>query len=209
MPADRPNKKRKFSSFTKPQAFELLQLRELLPWDIATDPVPLSPFFQERWARLWRNFDLESYEESKKLLIDALCDEALNPLDRLKIWKGAKLEGRSAIGYVDYLIAEQRRYLTTPLLCVIEAKKDNFEQGLAQCLVELEACTWQNQRQGRDISVFGIVTNGEGWRFYRLDPQPDDRAIVYETPLYSTGDMENLLGRLRQVFRWCAENLPI
>ncbi|MEB3273028.1 MAG: hypothetical protein VKJ85_04525, partial [Prochlorothrix sp.] len=84
MPADRPNKKRKFSSFTKPQAFELLQLRELLPWDIATDPVPLSPFFQERWARLWRNFDLESYEESKKLLIDALCDEALNPLDRLK-----------------------------------------------------------------------------------------------------------------------------
>jgi len=200
-------KKRKFSSFTKPQAFELLHLRELLPWDITADPVPLTPFFQERWARLRRNFDLESYEESKKLLIDAICDEALNPLDRLKIWKGAKLEGRSAIGYVDYLIAEQRRYLTNPLLCVIEAKKDNFEQGLAQCLVELEACAWQNQRQGQEISVYGIVTNGEGWRFYRLDPLGADRVVVYETPLYSTGDMEQLLGRLRQVFIGCQRNL--
>jgi len=201
-------KKRQFSKFTKNQAFELLNLSDLLPWEINVDPIPLSDFFKERWQRLKRNFDLESYEESKKLLIDALCDEALNPLQHLKIWKGAQLEGEQAAGFVDYIIAERKRYITAPLLCIIEAKKDDFEQGLAQCLVEMESCRWQNSQQSQKtqhspIDIFGIVTNGEGWRFYRMvTPQ-----TVYETSLYSTGDMERLLGRLRQVFLWCEEQL--
>lgn len=201
-------KKRQFSKFTKNQAFELLNLSDLLPWEINVDPIPLSDFFKERWQRLKRNFDLESYEESKKLLIDALCDEALNPLQHLKIWKGAHLEGEQAAGFVDYIIAERKRYITAPLLCIIEAKKDDFEQGLAQCLVEMESCRWQNSQQSQKtqhspIDIFGIVTNGEGWRFYRMvTPQ-----TVYETSLYSTGDMERLLGRLRQVFLWCEEQL--
>lgn len=201
-------KKRQFFKFTKNQAFELLNLSDLLPWEINVDPIPLSDFFKERWQRLKRNFDLESYEESKKLLIDALCDEALNPLQHLKIWKGAQLEGEQAAGFVDYIIAERKRYITAPLLCIIEAKKDDFEQGLAQCLVEMESCRWQNSQQSQKtqhspIDIFGIVTNGEGWRFYRMvTPQ-----TVYETSLYSTGDMERLLGRLRQVFLWCEEQL--
>ncbi|MEY2976536.1 MAG: hypothetical protein ACO31I_06260 [Prochlorotrichaceae cyanobacterium] len=197
-------KKKQFSKFNKSQAFEFLNLSDLLPWQIEVAPLLLSDFFQERWQRLRRNFDLDSYEESKKLLIDALCDEALNPLEHLKIWKGAQLEGEQVSGYVDYLIAERKRYLTAPLLCIIEAKKDDFEQGLAQCLVEMDSCRWHNRQHGQDnIDIFGIVTNGEGWRFYRMvTPQ-----IVYETPLYSTGDMGLLLGRLRQVFRWCEEQL--
>jgi hypothetical protein len=215
----RKTKKKQFSSFTKAQAFECLGLENLLPWEIAPKSLPLSAFFQERWERLNRNFDVESYEESKKLLIDALCDEALNHLSQLKIWKGAQLEGEMATGYVDYLVAAHRRYLTPPLLCIIEAKKDDFEQGLAQCLVEMEACHWQNQQQGRSIQVFGIVTNGEGWRFYRMgydrpadsptDPhlQNATHKQVYETPLYSTGDMTWLLGRLHQVFVWCEQEL--
>ena len=106
-------------------------------------------------------------------------------------------------GYVDYLVAERKRYLDIPLLCIIEAKKDDFEQGLAQCLVEMQACQWQNRQADRDIDILGIVTNREGWQFYKLIVA----GRVYGTPLYSVGDMELLLGRLRYIFELCEQNL--
>ena len=53
------------------------------------------------------------------------------------------------------------------------------------------------------IDILGIVTNGDGWKFYKL--AVDGKG--YETPLYSTGDMDRLLGRLRYIFQLCEQNL--
>ena len=130
-------KKKKFSGYKLQEAFQQLGLNDLLPWNLQAKVLHTSDFFHEHLYRLRRHFDLEGYEESKKPLTDALCDEAINRCDRLKIWKSAQLEGDIAAGYVDYLIAERKRYLDTPMLWIIEARKDDFEQGLAQCLVEM------------------------------------------------------------------------
>jgi hypothetical protein len=196
-------KKKKFSSFKKAEAFQALGLIDLIPWEFDASAIVPSAFFQEHLKRLNQQFDLESYEESKKLLIDALCSEAMEPLHQLKIWKGAQLEGENAAGYVDYLVGERRRYLTPPMLCIVEAKKDDFEQGLAQCLVEMQACQWQNRKVDRDIEVLGIVTNGTSWQFYKLI----STGLLYESPPYSTGDTPMLLGRIRYIFERCEQNL--
>ena len=100
-------------------------------------------------------------------------------------------------------MAERKRYLEAPFLCIVEAKKDDFEQGLAQCLVEMQACQWSNQQIGKTIDVLGIVTNGEGWKFYKLTIE----NIAYETLLYSLSDLEALLGVLRFLFQQCESNL--
>jgi hypothetical protein len=50
----------------------------------------------------------------------------------------------------------------------VEAKKDDFGQGLAQCLVEMQACQWRNTQINKKIDVFGIVTNGDTWKAYKL-----------------------------------------
>jgi hypothetical protein len=197
------SKKKNFSSFSYAEAFKQLNLTDLIHWEIEATPVEPSAFFQERLKRLEQTFNLQGYEESKKLLIDAICEEAISSTKHLKIWKGAQLESDVAAGYVDYLVAERKRYLDLPLLCIIEAKRDDFEKGLAQCLVEMQACQWQNRQAGHNIDILGIVTNGEGWRFYRLTTTGD----VYETPLYSVGDMALLLGRLRYIFKLCEQNL--
>jgi len=197
------SKKKNFSSFSYAEAFKQLNLDDLISWELDAPPLEPSAFFQERLHRLEQSFDLEGYEESKKLLIDAICEEAIAATSYLKIWKGAQLEGDAAAGYVDYLVAERKRYLDVPLLCIIEAKKDDFEKGLAQCLVEMQACQWQNQQAEHTLDVHGIVTNGRAWQFYRMIPD----GTVYETPVYSTGDMDLLLGRLRYVFQLCEQNL--
>jgi hypothetical protein len=88
----------------------------------------------------------------------------------------------------------------------IEAKKDDFEQGLAQCLVEMQACQWQNRQPDNNsqpisplADTFGIISNGNTWRFCKLVPS----GKVYQTVDYSTAMMELLLGQLRYVFMQC------
>lgn len=197
-------RKKSFSSFSYKDAFKYLDITELTRWELDAQPVALSDFFQQRLARLQR-FDLDSLEVSKSLLIDAICEEALEDCPRLKIWKGAALEGEDVCGNVDYLIAERRGYLEAPFVCVIEAKKDDFEQGTAQCLVEMKACQWINQQLDQIMPLYGIVTNGEGWKFYRLTVTGE----VNESLLSGIGDMAMLLGRSRAFFQLCQKNLDV
>lgn len=197
------SKKKNFSSFSYAEAFKQLNLTDLIPWELEAAPIEPSNFFQERLHRLEALFNLDGYEESKKLLIDAICEEAISVTKHLKIWKGAPLESDIAAGYVDYLIAERKRYLDLPLLCIIEAKRDDFEKGLAQCLVEMQACQWQNRQAQRSVDVLGITTNGTSWQFYKLVITGE----VYESSVYSVGDMNLLLGRLRHVFELCEHTL--
>lgn len=195
-------RKKPFSSFTYREAFKHLGVTELRRWAIEAESIPISDFFRQRLERLQR-FDLESLEVSKTLLIDAICEEGLEGFNRLKVWKGAYLEGEDVCGNADYLVAERRAYLEAPFVCVIEAKKDDFEQGAAQCLVEMQTCQLICQQLGKFIDIYGIVTNGEGWKFYRLTVNRE----VSESLLYGIGEMSILLGLLRFVFQQCEQNL--
>jgi hypothetical protein len=196
-------KKKNFSSFNTKDAYQQLNIKKLLPWSLSIKPSPASDFFQERMARLQRHFDLNTCEDAKKLVIDAVCEEALEGLDEIKVWKGASLETLTTTGVADYLIAENKGYLEAPYLCIVEAKKDDFEQGLAQCLVEMQACQWENQEVGRSIDILGIVSNGNAWAFYKLTTDNQ----VYETSLYALSDIETVLGWLKHVFQLSQKNL--
>jgi len=195
-------RKKSFSSFTYKEACKYLNITELNRWAIEAEPLPISDFFRQRLERL-QKFDLEDFEVSKTLLIDAICDEGLEGVERLKIWKGAYVEGEDVCGNADYLIAERKAYLEAPFVCVIEAKKDDFRQGAAQCLVEMKACQWTNKNMGNLIDIYGIVTNGEGWKFYRLAADGE----VSESLLSGTEQMSILLGQLRAFFKMCEKNL--
>ena len=195
-------KKKPFSSFSYRDAFKQLNLTQLAAWQSDMFPVPASGFFQEHMQRL-QCFDLSSSEESKKLIIDAILAEAIQTFKHLKIWKGAALESDIATGEADYLISEHKAYLEAPFVCIVEAKRDDFYQGLAQCLVEMQACQWNNQQLGKTFDSFGIVTNGEGWKFYKLSTD----IAAYETPLYSISNLDSVLGWLHYIFQHCEQNL--
>jgi hypothetical protein len=107
-------------------------------------------------------------------------------------------------GIADYLMAPHRAYLASPLLCATEAKRDDFEKGRVQCLAEMYACQWNNRQRQLEIDVYGIVSNGQGWRFYKLTQ--DNRT--FETTLYGMEDLQGLLGALDYICIECAKNIP-
>jgi hypothetical protein len=198
-------KKRNFSSFTLAEAYKELGLTKLIEWKLDAPPVAPSAFYHQRLQRLHARFNLTTSERAKELLIDAICEEALEESPKLKIWKAAAIQSEDLIGVADYVAAPDRDYLDTPLLCIVEAKKDDFEQGLAQCLVEMKACRESNAQAGAAIDVYGVVTNGAGWVFYQFTT---DRR-VFESRLYALGEIEEILGCLRLIFRKCEENIAV
>jgi len=93
-------------------------------------------------------------------------------------------------------------YLATPLLCVAEAKKDDFVQGRAQCLVEITACLWNNRQEDVNTDIYGIVSNRQAWQFYRRLRSGE----IGETELFNTNYLPELLGALDYVCAECSHN---
>ena len=87
---------------------------------------------------------------------------------------------------------------------VAKAKKDDFEQGAAQCVVEMVACRWSNLQENHSLDVYGIVSNGQGWQFYKLTVVGE----VYESAQYGLEDLSGILGALDYVCGECAKNVP-
>lgn len=195
-------RKKRFSGFNLPEALSIIGVNQIKEWYF--DIIPRSPsiHYQQTVAKLKLHFDLSLSEAAKSLLIDALLLEAIDDFKELKIWKEASLQTDALTGTIDYLVAPQGKVYQSPFLCVVEAKKDNFEQGLAQCLVEMQACQWLN-KIFKPFEVFGIVTNAIVWRFYKLTPEND----VYESSVYAETQLDSILGILYSILAQCTINL--
>ena len=153
--------------------------------------------------RRLESFDLKSSEQAKTLLIDSLFSEIVPLHGGLKIWKAAVLNTDTLTGVAGYLMAPHRAYLETPLLCVAEANRDDFEQGAAQCIAEMVGCRWNNRQDDHDIDIFGIVSNGQIWQFYKLTQAGE----IFETELFTIAFLPELLGALDYICGECAANV--
>ncbi len=91
-----------------------------------------------------------------------------------------------------------------PLLCAAEAKRDDFEQGRAQCIGEMAACRAVNETDGYRLDVYGAVSNGQTWQFYRLEYA----GTIHETGAYTLRVLPELLAALHYVCAACDANIP-
>lgn len=199
-----PKQKRNYAAFTLKEAMKLIPAEQFTRWQLPSSPRPPSDFFLEDLRRL-EAFDLKSSEQAKTLLIDALLAETVPQHPRLKIWKAATISTDTLTGLADYVMAPRRAYLETPLLCVAEAKKDDFEQGAAQCVAGMVACQWSNRQDNHEIDIYGIVSNGQGWQFYKLTLAGE----IFETGQFGIEDLPGVLGALDYLCAECAKNVPL
>jgi hypothetical protein len=102
-------------------------------------------------------------------------------------------------GTPDYILAANsplgKTVFTKPLVAMMEAKKNDFDYGWAQCLAELVAA--QKINGDDSFVVYGIVTDGITWQFGKLEKDLFTQTILS----YPTGDLPRLFGALHYVFR--------
>lgn len=85
---------------------------------------------------------------------------------RLDVDAARKLQGEC-----DFLLARSEPVprLRAPLMAVVEAKKNDIDGGLGQCIAQMVAAQVYNERAGQATeAMYGCVTTGEDWQFLRL-----------------------------------------
>ncbi len=93
---------------------------------------------------------------------------------RVSILSGQRLDvdaSRRLNGECDFLLSlsEPLPRLRSPLLAVLQAKRNDLEGELGQCAAQMVAAQLFNERADRIGPVYGCVTTGEDWQFLRLD----------------------------------------
>jgi hypothetical protein len=109
-------------------------------------------------------------------------------------------EAQGLKGFCDYLISRSPNPLMieSPVIAIVEAKNDNINGGIPQCIAEMIAAQQFNEReQGRATQVYGAVTNGSMWRFLMLH----HLTIYLDTVDYTATELEKLLGILVHILR--------
>jgi hypothetical protein len=127
-------------------------------------------------------FDGSEYAASETLIYP-LLREVWKPFHAsLTLWSHESIRYDDDLcGTPDYMVARRSPLgafiLDAPYLMVVEAKKDNFPIGWAQCLAAMVAAQKINALE--EQTLYGMVTNGRWWEFGRLngfrflhDPRP-------------------------------------
>jgi len=104
-------------------------------------------------------------------------------------------EDRGLNGRCDFMLsASHTQYtLEAPVLAVVEAKNENINGGLGQCMAEMIAADIFNHNEGIVKPViYGSVTTGSVWRFLILR----DNHVYIDKKEYFVDNLADILGVL-------------
>ncbi len=120
--------------------------------------------------------------------------------DRFAIFSGQRLDvdpEKGLTGECDFILAAGPAVppLHAPLMTVVEAKKNDVESGLGQCIAQMVAARRFNESAARAAApVHGCVTTGETWQFLRLT----DTIALLDKSRYYLDNIKGILGVLQK-----------
>ena len=85
--------------------------------------------------------------------------------------------------------------ITAPIITLVEAKKEDLNGGLGQCIAEMIAAQYFNRQEETEIKeIYGVVTSGTIWKFMKLS----DRNVWIDLTEYYLDNLPKILGVLAQ-----------
>jgi hypothetical protein len=147
----------------------------------------IAPILTEVWKQTGKKFGIHS-----GVNLEADAEQGLN-------------------GECDFILTarpEKSYFLTAPVVAVVEAKKNDFVNGIPQCAAQLIGARIFNRLDaGGEISlepVFGAVTDGTEWLFMKLE----DNFLYVDTLSYEIagGGLPQILGIWKHILNICMQN---
>lgn len=96
-------------------------------------------------------------------------------------------------GFCDFIISRSSQQLTisAPVLMVVEAKNEDINAGVPQCLAAMFAAYIFNAKKNQPITpIYGVVTTGTNWRFLKLE----GKTAFVDRDEYFVSQVDKLLG---------------
>lgn len=169
---------------------------------VKPQPLELSSTFVAELAFSLENIDVFTSEASRTetIIFPILREVYKHYHQHYSLWIQKPLTYTDKLsGTPDYLVGTKsplgKTVLETPLVVVVEAKKNDFEQGWGQCLAELVAA--QKINNIPELPVYGVVTDGKLWEFGKLEKNLFTKNIIG----YTLDNLPQLFGTLNFIFQ--------
>lgn len=133
---------------------------------------------------------------SEFIIVPILLElERRNP-NQFMIYSGKSMDvdkSKGLNGECDFIVSkgEATRVIQAPIFSLVEAKKQDIDLGLGQCVAQmLGAALFNKQREKNVETIYGCVTTGEVWQFLKLTNQ----YLTIDARLYFLTELETILG---------------
>ena len=187
-----------YSQFTYDDLSALnIKVRERALFKSIEDVKP-SDFLQSLLNKnLKRN--LKSEKAKSELIISPILYELEDRNSNLfGYYSGYNFDVDKKKGFCDFILSLEpdSPIIEAPVFCVVEAKNDNIDSGVPQCVAEMYAAQIFNQKKGHEPAfIYGAVTFGFEWKFLRLEKQ----MASLDTDIYYLVRLPELLGVLQLI----------
>ncbi len=197
------NKQKTFSSFK-----EIDEVCDIFGYMYECDT-----FVQEKEYKMADNIESnirEDFAEMKNFANEiAICECIIRPIladvaraNKLPLFSHPKFDYDKSIGLTgvpDYLLAPTKskgnKNFTSAVVCLGEAKKDDFVQGWAQVSAEMIAA--QKLNKNENIPIYGLVSTGELWKFGMLK---NKTFTIDNNSQAAPADLQKILNILNWMF---------
>ncbi len=196
---------RAFSDFKHPAVLQQFGLR----WEMQEDAfaavpgIPPSAAFRDAMRTVGQLAAIVNTEKARSewMIAPLLGDFWSRYHSQISLFSGVEFDADAAAklnGFCDFLICRspQRPDIQAPVLVLFEAKRENINDGLGQCIAAMVGTQRFNVRSGQAIDpVFGCITTGSAWKFLQLS----GTTITFDTVEYQLRDADKLLGILTHI----------
>ncbi len=137
-------------------------------------PIPVPSWLRDMLDRGLGQVLLTEKARSEFIVVPILlaCQELSG--GSIAIYSGQRLDvdpERGLVGECDFILsaAPPVPALRAPLITIVEAKRNEVESGVWQCIAQMVGAREFNHRSGGGPEqIYGCVTNAEAWQFLRL-----------------------------------------
>ena len=191
-----------YSNFTLDTAQEAFELEEIDAAGIFADFESMVPS-ELLTAVLARNIPLATAigtekAKSEMIVADVLVELREQLEHRISLFSGIDFNvdpENGLAGVCDFVVSLSPRQfsLKAPVIILVEAKNDNLEIGLGQCVAEMVAAQRFNAEKGNNVPrIYGATTSGTEWRFLKLE----GKQLYIDMSVYQIERCDKILGIL-------------
>ena len=191
-----------YSNFTLKTVRAQFDLEEVDTAGIFSDVEPTAPS-ELLTAVLARNIPLATAIGTEKAKSEMIVADVLVELREqldlsISLFSGIdfNIDAESGLtGICDFIISLSpvQFDLEAPVIVLVEAKNDNLEVGLGQCVAAMVAAQHFNAEERNDIPrIYGATTSGTEWRFLKLE----GKKLYIDMSVYQIERCDKILGIL-------------
>lgn len=191
-----------YSNFTLEEVLRTFQLETVESIGIFSNVDPVAPsaaFAVELEKKVPVAAAINTEKARSELIVANVLFELLEQFDRrISFFSGIDFNvdpENGLTGVCDFLVSlsPMQSLLETPVIVLVEAKKDDPAPGLGQCVAEMLAAQRFNAEKGNDIPcIYGSATTGTEWKFLKLE----ENRLFIDITVYPIAQCEKILGIL-------------